>query len=627
MNATRNILTLACAVVAVCVTPSVKADFKFGQPAGLESAIPALDGAVDWADCFLYDGLEMYISSLREGGGQGQGIWDLWVLKRASVAEEWGPPENLGPAVNSPQEDSCSSISPDGLSLYFCSDRPGGHGEYDIYVTTRPTKGDPWNPPMNLGPTINCSATDGVPWISPDGLELYFQSYRQGGYGGSDIFLARRATTQDPWGSPVNLGPVVNSAYDEHFPSLSPDGLLLLFSDHPWEGTPRPGGYGSSDIWMAKRESPSASWQAPVNLGPIVNGAQRDALPRISLDGSTLYFRSDRVGGFDSWQASIIPIVDFDGDGKVDDQDMIILSEHWGLSYPPCDIGPFAWGDGVVDEKDLRVLMERLMTPGSQTLDVSCDTILSWVGPGFADSYDVYFGTSSADVSEAIRDDPRGVLVSQGQLETTCDPEELLEFSQTYYWRVDVIDVVAGSLEPVIYKGPVLSFTSEAYVYSIQNMTATASSRERSMGPENTVNGSGLDENDGHSTDGTAMWLSKSTGPHWIQYEFDKVYALHELWVWNSNQLVEPILGFGAKTVKIEYSVDGATWTTLEAVPEFARAPGESGYKPNTTVGFGGVLAKYVKLTIEANWGPVAQTGLAEVRFFHIPDRPWATMP
>jgi hypothetical protein len=119
------------------------------------------------------------------------------------------------------------------------------------------------------------------------------------------------------------------------------------------------------------------------------------------------------------------------------------------------------------------------------------------------------------------------------------------------------------------------------------------------------------------------MWLSTNAKPYWIQFEFEKIYALHELWVWNSNQVIEPILGFGAKTVKTEYSTDGAVWAALEGVPEFARAPGQAGYVHNTVVSLGGVSAKYVKLTIEANWGGVSpSTGLSEVRFFYIPDRP-----
>jgi len=145
------------------------------------------------------------------------------------------------------------------------------------------------------------------------------------------------------------------------------------------------------------------------------------------------------------------------------------------------------------------------------------------------------------------------------------------------------------------------------------------------MGPGHTVDGSGLDETDGHSTDGKDMWQSTNAGPLWIEFEFDQIYTLHELWVWNSNQLIEPFLGFGAKSVKIEYSTDGATWAVLDGVPEFARASGQPGYRANTIVSFGGLSAKHVRLTIDDNWGVTQQTGLSEVRFLYIPDRSAAT--
>ena len=85
------------------------------------------------------------------------------------------------------------------------------------------------------------------------------------------------------------------------------------------------------------------------------------------------------------------------------------------------------------------------------------------------------------------------------------------------------------------------------------------------------------------------MWMTNGAKPAWIQFEFDKVYKLDHMLVWNSNQLIESFLGFGAKTVTIEYSEDGATWTTLEGVPEFAKATGTPTYTANTTVDFGGV--------------------------------------
>ncbi|HSV99631.1 MAG TPA: discoidin domain-containing protein [Sedimentisphaerales bacterium] len=249
---------------------------------------------------------------------------------------------------------------------------------------------------------------------------------------------------------------------------------------------------------------------------------------------------------------------------------------------------------------------------------MALDTVLQWTSPRFAKTHDMYFGTSFVDVNSASRDNPRDVLVSEGQAETLYDPEGLLEFGRTYCWRVDYVG--AGPAFTV-YRGPVLDFTTEAVAYPITNIIATASSSQPGVGPENTVNGSGLDNYDGHSTHVKDMWQSGTVGPHWIEFEFDKVYALHELWVWNSNQVIEPIIGFGAKSVEIEYSTDGMTWTPLDEVPEFARAPGQAGCTANTIISFSGVSAKYVKLTIDANWGGVSpSTGLSEVRFFYIPD-------
>jgi hypothetical protein len=219
-------------------------------------------------------------------------------------------------------------------------------------------------------------------------------------------------------------------------------------------------------------------------------------------------------------------------------------------------------------------------------------------------------------VTNASRANPQDVLVSQEQTATAYQSASLLEYGQTYYWR---IDLMVPGLTPAICQGPVLSFTTTTY--PIKNVSATASSAQLSMGPEKTIDGSGLDKKDGHSTTGTDMWLSTGAQPNWIRYQFDKVYAVRELWVWNSNQAIEPFLGFGAKTVKIEYSTDGTKWTQLADAPEFARASGQPGYLHNTTVSFGGVAAQYVKLTIEKNWGVAQPTGLSEVRFFHIPDR------
>ncbi len=255
--------------------------------------------------------------------------------------------------------------------------------------------------------------------------------------------------------------------------------------------------------------------------------------------------------------------------------------------------------------------------PAVGAKDVPRDVPLSWRPGDFAKTHDVYLGTTVTDVNNASRTSALGVLASRGQDANSYDPPGVLGFGKTYYWRIDEVN---GAPDNTIFKGEVWNFTVEPFGYPITGVTATASSFQGAMVPANTVNGSGLNAQDQHSTDSTAMWMTNSPMPAWIQFQFDKVYKLHQMLVWNSNQLIESFLGFGAKNVTVEYSVDGQTWTALKGVPEFARAPGTPACEANTTVAFGGVEAKFVKLTINANWGAMApQTGLSEVRFFYVP--------
>ena len=116
------------------------------------------------------------------------------------------------------------------------------------------------------------------------------------------------------------------------------------------------------------------------------------------------------------------------------------------------------------------------------------------------------------------------------------------------------------------------------------------------------------------------MWLGLPEGdePVWIQYAFDRVYKLHEMLVWNYNVEFELLLGIGLKDVTVEYSTDGADWASLGDV-ELAQATITADYTHNSTVDFGGVAAKYVRLTVNDNFGTVAQYGLSEVRFLYVP--------
>ncbi|NLT78358.1 MAG: hypothetical protein GXX98_17705, partial [Planctomycetes bacterium] len=256
--------------------------------------------------------------------------------------------------------------------------------------------------------------------------------------------------------------------------------------------------------------------------------------------------------------------------------------------------------------------------PEKEASDVLRDVVLGWSAGKFAVTHDVYLGESFEDVNMAGRSNPLGVLVSQSQTATAFDPPEPLAFGTTYYWRIDEVNAAPDF---TIFKGDVWNFTTEPFAYPIQNIVATSNATSEEMsGPENTINGSGLDAADTHSTRADEMWLGLPVGgePVYIQYEFDQVFKLHEMWVWNYNVEFDLVLGFGLKDVTIEVSSDGVEWTVLDEV-QFARSTAKTGYAHNTTVDLAGVAARFVRLTANSNWGSIPQYGLSEVRFFYVP--------
>ena len=176
--------------------------------------------------------------------------------------------------------------------------------------------------------------------------------------------------------------------------------------------------------------------------------------------------------------------------------------------------------------------------------------------------------------------------------------------------------------------GKVWSFTVEPHGLKITGIAATASSSETGKGPENTVDESGLDVQDGHSSLSQDMWLSEKNPaePLWIQYDFDQLYKLDLMSVWNCNFEAEIYLGMGLKDVTIETTQDGQVWTVFGDY-EFAQAPGEMGYQANTTIDFGGILAQGVRLTVNSAWGTTGVYGLSEVRFLYIPTWPREPQP
>ena len=182
---------------------------------------------------------------------------------RKSVSDPFGEPVNLGPAVNTSDEEYCPEISADSLTLLPSLGSPGWQGNHDVWMSTRNSVDVPFGEPVNLGPPINTNAKDGHPTLSSDGLTLIYSSNRQCTPGDSDLWMSTRKSMSVPFGVPVNLGSTVNTNTWEGGPALSSDSLTLFFASGS------PDGYGSSDLWMARIVRPGEATSTESSQPPL----------------------------------------------------------------------------------------------------------------------------------------------------------------------------------------------------------------------------------------------------------------------------------------------------------------------------------------------------------------------
>src|SRR2546422_4072269 len=217
------------------------------------------------------------------------------ILAARFDTSEWSVPVNLGPVVNSSAADMNAGLSPDQHALYFGSNRPGGMGGNDIWVSHRTCLQCAWETPVNLGTAINTSTNEGAPTLSDDGRLLFFYSGRSGGQGGSDIWVSQRISTGadgDLWGDPVNLGPDVNTAGSEQGASYvrgDGAGTATLYFNRGPSG-------GDQDIYKVSLSSDGEP------LGPAVavselNSTSTDQKVAVRTDGHELLLSSNRAGG------------------------------------------------------------------------------------------------------------------------------------------------------------------------------------------------------------------------------------------------------------------------------------------------------------------------------------------
>ena len=200
---------------------------------------------------------------------------------------------NLGPIVNTPNLEYAPTITADGKTLYFVSNRPGGVGGHDFWVTSKGDRLDTvFAEPYNLGAPVNTELNEGVSSISADGQVIYFTACnRDDGLGDCDLYEAELDGTE--WINVRNLSEI-NSAYWDSQPSISSDGKTLYFISN------RPGAMGGpddADIYISHLQS-DGRWSDPVNLGEPINTKKREDSPFIFPGGKVLYFASAGHGGF-----------------------------------------------------------------------------------------------------------------------------------------------------------------------------------------------------------------------------------------------------------------------------------------------------------------------------------------
>jgi len=238
------------------------------------------------------DGLSFFMATNRPGG---LGGIDIWVATRASTDDPWGPPSNLGAPVNSSADDFCPTPVP-GRGLFFVSARTvsGSCGGPDIYFTRlNPTRG--WGDPRNLGCQVNSAAGEAGPSYIEAGGEafLFFSSARPGGVdddagpsGDSDIYVSRLGN--DGVFGAAELVAELSTTFEDARPNVRKDGLEVVF-DSTRTGT-------LPDIYSATRAVFGDAWSVPVNLGTNVNTSSSETRASFSRDGMTLYFGSNRPG-------------------------------------------------------------------------------------------------------------------------------------------------------------------------------------------------------------------------------------------------------------------------------------------------------------------------------------------
>jgi outer membrane protein OmpA-like peptidoglycan-associated protein len=247
----------------------------------------------DYAPRLSADQCTMIFTSCRAentGGNTydgGKYFEDIYIATRKDKDSPWNKAVNLGWPVNTVDNEGVVAISPDGQEILLYKDDLGDGNIYSSKL-----EGDKWTVPVKLNSNINSKYWEPCAFISSDGNAIYFVSDRPGGYGGTDIYKSVK-DGKGEWGPAVNLGPAINTVYDEYSPFIHPDGVTLYFSS---KGHNSMGGY---DVFYSRTmNADDKTWLAPTNIGFPVNGPGDEAFYMVSPDKQRAYYTSYREGGY-----------------------------------------------------------------------------------------------------------------------------------------------------------------------------------------------------------------------------------------------------------------------------------------------------------------------------------------
>ena len=241
-------------------------------------------------------------SDLTDIEGDGKYFENVYVATLDSATRTFVKASSAGNSINGKAHDACTSISPDGKLLFLYKNDVNDNASRGGNVFVSKLLNGKWKTPEALGKPINTTYWEGGVCISPDGKRYFFTSERKGGYGGSDIWMVERKNKKE-WGKPVNLGPEVNTNFDEAGMFLAPDGKTLFFCSNG------PNSMGSYDIFRTVYEN--GSWSTPVNLGYPINTTFREGQLTVSADARYAYFSSNRTGGLGETDLYKVDLKDF----------------------------------------------------------------------------------------------------------------------------------------------------------------------------------------------------------------------------------------------------------------------------------------------------------------------------